>query len=88
MLTPLARTKWSTAGEVDAAARKLGIERAQCYRLLRRLRGPTVMALLPGPSGRCAGVRLLNKAVEAIDEFYLRPNCPTLADLVREIGRR
>lgn len=48
----------------------------------------TVMALLPGPSGRCAGVRLLNKAVEAIDEFYLRPNCPTLADLVREIGRR
>ena len=94
VLTPLARTDRSTAGEVDAAARELGIERAQCYRLLRRLRADrTVTALLPGPSGRRAGVRLLNKAVEttiekAIDEFYLRPNCPTLADLMREIGRR
>ncbi|MBS5905313.1 MAG: hypothetical protein KIC89_21905 [Acetobacteraceae bacterium] len=47
MLTPLARTKWSTAGEVDAAARKLGIERAQCYRLLRRLRGPNCHGAAP-----------------------------------------
>ena len=61
VLTPLARTDRSTAGEVDAAAQELGIERAQCYRLLRRLRADrTVTALLPGPSGRRAGVRLLN----------------------------
>lgn len=85
VLTPLARTGRSTAGEVDAAARELGIERAQCYRLLRRLRADrTVTALLPGPSGRRAGVRLLNKAVEAtIEKAIAHPTDSRLYERAR-----
>jgi putative transposase len=76
---------------VDTTARKLGIERAQCYRLLRRLRAdPTLTALMPGSGGRPIGLRLLDVEVEAvisaaIDEFYLTWLCPSVAALVREV---
>jgi len=94
VLGPLATSERATIGAVDAAARELGIERAQCYRLLRRLRAdPTVTSVLPRQAGRRTGLRLLGDEVEAvvaaaIDEFYLDRRCPTLADLMREIGRR
>jgi putative transposase len=90
----LARAERTSAAAVDAAARELGIERAQCYRLLRRLRADlTVTSLLPRPSGRPAGLRLLGGEVEtvvdaAIQEFYLSRRCPTPADLMRDVGRR
>ena len=89
VLGPLVRSERRTAGAVDAAARELGIERAQCYRLLRRLRAePTVTALLPRPGGRPVGLRLLGAAVEtviaaAINDFYLDRRCPAVSDLVR-----
>jgi putative transposase len=94
VLLPLAMSDRTTASAVDLAARELGIGRAQCYRLLRRLRAdPTVAALLPRSGGRSDGQRLLDPAVEivvskAIDEFYLDRRCPSLADLMRDIARR
>ena len=94
VLGPLAKAERTSAAAVDAAARELGIERAQCYRLLRRLRADlTVTSLLPRPSGRPTGLRLLSAEVEAvigaaIQEFYLSRRCPTLADLMRDVGRR
>jgi putative transposase len=94
VLLPLAMSERTTKAALDEAARELGIEQAQCYRLLRRLRAdPTVTALLPRSGGRREGLRLLEPSVEAlvakaIDEFYLDRRCPTLADLMRDIRRR
>lgn len=94
VLGPLARAERTSTAAVDAAARELGIERAHCYRLLRRLRADlTVTSLLPRPSGRPTGLRLLSAEVEAvigaaIQESYLSRRCPTPADLMREVGRR
>lgn len=79
---------------VTAAARELGIKTAYCYRLLRRyLDEPTVTKLMPRTRGRRVGTRVLDPAVnvlieEAIDEFYLSPERPTIASLVREVARR
>ena len=94
ILEPLARSERTTADIVDAAARELGIERAQCYRLLRRLRAdPTLTVLVPRSGGRPVGARLLGEEIEAIvaaaiNEFYLTRSCPTVAALVREVERR
>ena len=94
VLAPLAAQAFVTAAAVDAAAQELGLRRAQCYRLLRRLRAdPTVTALLPRQSGRVTNTRFLAGNVEAvigaaIEEFYLCRSRPSVADLVREIGRR
>lgn len=94
VLAPLAAQAFVTAAAVDAAAQELGLRRAQCYRLLRRLRAdPTVTALLPRQSGRVTNTRFLAGDVEAvigsaIEEFYLARSRPSVADLVREIGRR
>lgn len=89
----------AAAGRTDrksiaAAGWELGVSRAYCYRLLRRYRDdPTVTQLMPRSRGRVTGRRVLDPAVEplveaAIDEFYLTPECPTLAKLVREVARR
>jgi len=94
VLRPLAAAEQTTAVAVDAAARELGIQRAHCYRLLRRLRAdPTVTALLPRTRGRASGVRMLSAEIEdivesAVNEFYLNRQCPTVAALMLEIGRR
>jgi putative transposase len=94
VLLPLAVSERTTASAVDLAARELRFGRAQCYRLLRRLRTDlTVTAVLPRSGGRRDGQRLLDPAVEsvvskAIDEFYLDRRCPSLADLMRDIARR
>ncbi len=66
-LAPLAAQAFVTVAAVDAAAQELGLRRAQCYRLLRRLRAdPTVTALLPRQSGRVTNTRLLAGDVEAV----------------------
>ena len=48
---------------------------------------------MPQARGRIVGVRLLDPAIEtlveaAINEFYLTPERPTMAGLVREVARR
>lgn len=79
---------------VDAEARTLGIARAWMYRLLNRYRdNPTVHALLPKPLGNPRGDRRLAPDVEtiieqAIDDFYLTRNKPTVRRLQLEIVRR
>jgi len=94
ILDRLAMKKELSKSEMDAAAWELGVSRAQCYRLLRRYRqDPTVMGVAPRRRGRAVGAKLLAPAVEAviedaIDQFYLVPEAPTLARLVREIERR
>ena len=94
VLAELAADERTSTMAVIDAARDLGIQRTQCYALLRRFRQePTVTALLPRARGRTRGARMLSPEAEAlvaaaIDEFYLVRCCPTLAALVREIERR
>jgi putative transposase len=79
---------------VAAAAWELGVSRAYCYRLLRRFRdSPTASALTPRRVGRGTGAKLLPLAVEqiieaAIDDYWLKPERPPLAALVREVELR
>lgn len=79
------------AADVKDVAWDLGVSQATLYRLITtyRTRG-TVEALLPRTSGRPAGLRLLDKKVEAliarcIREIYLTPNKPTLKRLTDEV---
>ena len=94
MLGPLAMSERTSAAAADAAVRELGIERAQCYRLLRRLCADlTVTSLLLRLGGSPTGLQLLDTEVEAIiatavNEVYLDRQCPTPAELMREIERR
>ena len=94
ILMALAAAGRTTRELIAAAAWELGIGRAYCYRLLRRYRDdPTVTGLLPRSRGRVIGTKVLDPVVDAlvesaIDEFYLVPERPSVADLVREVGRR
>ena len=94
VLSPLLAEPRTTNAAVEAAARQLGIERSQCYRLLRKLRAErTVTTLLPATGGRRRGAKLLGDEVEAIiaasiEEFYLSRRSPRISDLMREIGHR
>ena len=75
-------------------ARRLGITRAYCCRLLERCRAnPTVTAALPNVRGRPQGAQMLRPEIEAlikaaIDEVYLRRSNLTIAMLMREIEKR
>jgi putative transposase len=79
---------------IAAAAWELGVSRAYCYRLLRRYReNPTLTKLMPQSRGRATGTKILDPAIEAvveqaIDEFYLTPERPSVSGLVREVARR
>lgn len=79
---------------IDAEAEKLGVARAWMYRLLNRYRdNPTVHTLLPKPMGNPRGRQRLPSETEtiveqAIDDFYLTAQCPTVKRLHLEIARR
>jgi hypothetical protein len=73
------------------AARELGVDRATLYRW-RRVFEPErrVSALLPRKCGRREGDAIISDGVEEIiqeeiDGFYLKPERPTLAELILRI---
>jgi putative transposase len=77
--------------DVKDVAWDLGVSQATLYRLITTYKAiGTVEALMPRTSGRPAGLRLLDKKVEAliakcIREIYLTPNRPTLRRLTDEV---
>jgi putative transposase len=93
VLSNLAAESQVTCSMIEDAARELGLQRSQCYELLRRYKSsPTVTALLPRVRGRAHGAKMLDGRVElviekAITEFYFEKKRSTLADLVRETAR-
>ena len=80
-----------TIGEVEEAARNLGLSRAYVYRSLAAFRTrPRTSTLLPKPAGRKTGTRFISPQIElviekAIDSFFLQRNKPPLSALVRQI---
>ena len=76
------------------AANQLGLSRSILYKLLQRYRRrPQTSSLLPWKRGRKPDESLLGDEREAllhecIDEFYLRPERPSLAALQLEVRRR
>jgi len=91
---PLAEADQLSRGQVDHAARALGLGRSATYQLIARFkRRPQTSSLLLAKVGRPRSLRLLNPQVEAVIEeaiktFYLSPQRPRLRALVREIARR
>jgi putative transposase len=77
--------------DVKDVAWDLGVSQATLYRLITTYKATgTVEALMPRTRGRPAGLRLLDKKVEAliskcIREIYLTPNRPTLKRLTDEV---
>ena len=77
--------------DVKDVAWNLGVSPATLYRLITTYKATgTVEALMPRTSGRPAGLRLLDKKIEAliakcIREIYLTPNRPTLKRLTDEV---
>jgi putative transposase len=88
VLAVLAAAERTSNASIAAAAWELGVSRGYCYRLLRRYRkNPTLTKLMPQARGRTTGAKILDPAVEAlveqaIDEFYLTPERPSVAGLV------
>lgn len=78
---------------IEDARRQLCLGRSVFYDLLRRYRQrPQTSSLLPWKRGREAKATFLDKAREdllnsSIRDFYLRPERPSLAAVVREVRR-
>ena len=94
LIRPLAEQPSATRADVEVAAKELGLSRSFTYKLIARYkRHPVVSSLLSAKRGRPAESRILNQDKEtilddAIQDFYLRPERPRMADLIREIGQR
>jgi len=94
VIAALAAAEKTDKASIDAAAWELGICRAYCYRLLRRYReDASVSRLTPQARGRSVGFKVIEPALEtlietAINDFYLTPERPTIAKLLREVARR
>lgn len=79
---------------ISEAARQLGVDRATVYRWRRAYEAERrVSALLPRQPGRPEGAGYIDDAVEAIiseeiEAFYLRPERPTLSELILRIHKR
>jgi len=82
------------AADIKDVAWDLRVSQATLYRLITTYKTVgTVEALMPRTSGRPAGLRLLDKKVEAliakcIGEIYLRPNRPRLKRLTDEVDAK
>ena len=81
-------------GEASAAAKALGLSAATVYRMLARYRKEKrVSALLSGSVGRPKGYRQIDATLDElirqeIRQFYLRPERPTMKDLVLHVHAR
>ena len=92
VIAPLTLREHVTLGEIEQAAKKLVLRPAMVFRLLARYRRERrTSALIPERRGRKPGSHVLETEQErliktAIENFYLRPERPTLAALHRELG--
>lgn len=93
-IRPLADQPQLTEATVKSAAAQLGLDRITIYRLVRRYRQrPQTSSLLPLKRGRDRNSRFLEQSQEnlitaCIKKFYLVPERPTMATLLREIRQR
>ena len=80
--------------DVDEATTQLRISRSVLYKLLRRYRQrPQTSSLLPWKRGRNNSLTFLDPTRESlltscINDFYLRPERPSLAALIQEVKRQ
>ena len=94
VIRPLAEQARLRVESIADAASELGLSRSVLYELLQRYRRrPQTSSLLPWKRGRKPNESLLSKEREtllkrSIDEFYLRPERPSLAALHLEVRRR
>ena len=94
VIRPLAEQARLRVESIADAASELGLSRSVLYELLQRYRRrPQTSSLLPWKRGRKPNESLLSKERETllkscIDEFYLRPERPSLAALHLEVRRR
>ena len=94
VIRPLAELNRLSQTAVDHAVELLGLGRTSIYGLVRRYKQrPQTSSLLPFKRGRDTRTFFLDKKSEdliaaCISEFYLTPQRPSLAALLREIRRR
>src|SRR5215472_8001552 len=94
IIRPLAEQARLAEPAIVEAASRLRLGRVTIYRLVRRYRQrPQTSSLMPWKRGRARSARFLDKAREdlianCIKEFYLVPERPPMAALLREVRRR
>ena len=94
VIRPLAEQQRLCTEDVEEASRHLQIARSFLYRLVRRYRQrPKTSSLLPWKRGRDTYTTFLDKTREdlldsCIREFYLTPERPNFAALIREVRRQ
>ena len=94
IIRPLAEQTRLTEADVRTAAKSLQISRATLYRLITRYRQrPQTSSLLPWKRGRDVRTHFLDREREkiiaaCIQDFYLTPQRPSLAALLRELRHR
>ena len=94
IIRPLAAEGKLSAGLLHDAMLQLNVGRSVLYKLIQRYRRrPKTSSLLPLKRGRGSNVRVLDRNEEellqaCIHEFYLTPERPSMAALVRETRRR
>ena len=94
VIRPLADQPRLSEVMIQNAAAELGLDRVTIYRLIRRYRQrPQTSSLLPLKRGRGRNSRFLDKAREdlikaCIKEFYLVPERPSTAALMRDVRQR
>jgi len=94
IIRPLAAEGKLSAGLLHEAMLQLNVGRSVLYKLIQRYRRrPKTSSLLPLKRGRGSNVRVLDRNEEellqaCIHEFYLTPERPSMAALVRETRRR
>jgi putative transposase len=93
VIRPLAEEAKLTGDQLREAMVRLNLGRSVLYKLIRRYRQrPQTSSLLPWKRGRGSNVRVLDHNQEdllqaCIREFYLTPERPSMAALVREARR-
>lgn len=94
VIRPLAERQRLCADDLEDAMRRLHMGRSVLYELIHRYRQrPQTSSLLPWKRGRDNNVTVLDQKREqllnsCIKEFYLRPERPSLAALIREVKRQ
>ena len=94
VIRPLAEQDKLSGNRVHEAMLRLNLSRSALYKLIQRYRRrPQTSSLLPWKRGRTSRARLLPPEQEellqsCIREFYLTPERPSVAALVRESRRR
>jgi putative transposase len=94
VIRPLAEQGRLSPTLVQDATRQLRLSRSVLYDLLRRYKQrPQTSSLLPWKRGRATKATFLESTREellnsSIQDFYLRPERPSLAALLQEVRRR